>query len=154
MSKTRILSLGSLKETCAPAFVASADPRTGDVGRCHSDANEQKQDLNVKNALHSEILKSEKTAIAILKLSYITSPDGRLIQRRVETKTVSHSRTQPAFSSGVSQVSKTCHACVSLSSIMLGWLASDPQRTPCLGLPKVWNSSMVTKLGFYVGSGS
>lgn len=67
MSKTRILSLGSLKETCAPAFVASADPRTGDVGRCHSDANEQKQDLNVKNALHSEILKSEKTAIAILK---------------------------------------------------------------------------------------
>lgn len=62
MSKTRILRLGSLKETCAPAFVASVDPRTGDVGRCHSDAKEQKQDLNVKNALHSEILKSEKTA--------------------------------------------------------------------------------------------
>lgn len=84
-------------------------------------------------------------------LSFITSPDRRLIQRRVGTKTVNHSRTQAPFSPQVvSQVSKTCHVRVSLSSIRLGWLASDPQRTPCLGLPTVWNSSMTTKPSFFM----
>lgn len=141
--------------------VFATDPRTEDVlGRlqssllaCHSESNEQKQDLNVKNALHSEILKSEKTVDCHSKyLSYITSPDRRLIQRRVGTKTVNHSRTQaPLSPQVVSQVSKTCHVRVSLSSIRLGWLASDPQRTPCLGLPAVWNSSMTTKPSFLHG---